>query len=145
LECLELIIRNSTRNEAKEYSLQYLHINDSIKKVRQQAKINLPKLNTISKEKDENIELKAQKLIQHQEQKTKLTTLFITTIAFLVVFIYYFLSVKNKREKIKTSYDRSANSKKLHDELANDVYQTMAFVEMQDLSYSYNKKHYSTT
>jgi hypothetical protein len=39
----------STRNEAKEYSLQYLHINDSIKKVRQQAKINLPKLNTISK------------------------------------------------------------------------------------------------
>jgi hypothetical protein len=60
LECLELIIRNSTRNEAKEYSLQYLHINDSIKKVRQQAKINLPKLNTISKEKDENIELKAQ-------------------------------------------------------------------------------------
>jgi bifunctional pyridoxal-dependent enzyme with beta-cystathionase and maltose regulon repressor activities len=29
---------------------------------------------------------------------------------------------------------------KLHDELANDVYQTMAFVEMQDLSYSYNKE-----
>jgi hypothetical protein len=26
------------------------------------------------------------------------------------------------------------------DELANDVYQTMAFVEMQDLSYSYNKE-----
>jgi hypothetical protein len=54
------LIRNN-RNEAKEYSLQYLHINDSIKKVRQQAKINLPKLNTISKKrKDENTELKAQ-------------------------------------------------------------------------------------
>jgi hypothetical protein len=44
LECLELIIRNSTRNEAKEYSLQYLHINDSIKKVRQQAKNQFAKI-----------------------------------------------------------------------------------------------------
>jgi hypothetical protein len=58
LECLELIIRNST-NEAKEYSLQYLHINDSIKKVRQQAK-NQFKIKYDFKRKDENIELKAQ-------------------------------------------------------------------------------------
>jgi hypothetical protein len=61
LECLELIIRNSTRNEAKEYSLQYLHINDSIKKVRQQAKNQFAKIKyDFKKEKDENIELKAQ-------------------------------------------------------------------------------------
>jgi hypothetical protein len=59
LECLELIIRNSTRNEAKEYSLQYLHINDSIKKVRQQAKNQFAKIK-FQKKKDENIELKAQ-------------------------------------------------------------------------------------
>jgi hypothetical protein len=65
LECLELIIRNSTRNEAKEYSLQYLHINDSIKKVRQQAKTIYKIKYDFKKEKDENIELKAQKLIQH--------------------------------------------------------------------------------
>jgi hypothetical protein len=144
LECLELLIRNSTRNEAKEYSLQYLHINDSIKKVRQQAKNQFAKIKyDFKKEKDENIELKAQKLIQLQEQKNKnLLLYFITTIAFgVALFIYYFLSVKNKREKIKTSYDTEVRiAKKLHDELANDVYQTMAFVETQDLSSSHNKE-----
>jgi hypothetical protein len=60
LECLELIIRNSTR-EAKEYSLQYLHINDSIKKVRQQAKNQFAKIKYDFKKENENIELKAQK------------------------------------------------------------------------------------
>jgi hypothetical protein len=49
-----------------------------------------------------------------------------------------FFRSKQKR-KIKTSYDTSARAKNF-DELANDVYQTMAFVEMQDLSYSYNKE-----
>jgi hypothetical protein len=59
LECLELIIRN-TRNENQEYSLQYLHINDSIKKVRQQAKNQFAKIKyDFKKKKDEN-ELKAQ-------------------------------------------------------------------------------------
>jgi hypothetical protein len=37
----------------QKYSLQYLHINDSIKKVRQQAKNQLPKLNTREKKKKE--------------------------------------------------------------------------------------------
>jgi hypothetical protein len=105
----------------------------------------LPKLNTISKEKDENIELKAQKLIQHQEQKTKLTTLFYNDNCFWLPYssIIFFRSKKKRKLKPPTIQVRIA--KKLHDELANDVYQTMAFVEMQDLSYSYNKEHYSTT
>lgn len=144
LQCLELLIRNSTRNEAKEYSLQYLHINDSIKKVRQQAKNQFAKIKyDFKKEKDENTELKAQKLIQLQEQKNKnLLLYFITTIAFgIALFIYNFLSVKNKREKIKTSYSTEIRiAKKLHDELANDVFQTMAFAETQDLSTSQNKE-----
>jgi hypothetical protein len=38
--------------------LQYLHINDSIKKVRQQAKNQFAKIKYDFKEKDENIELK---------------------------------------------------------------------------------------
>jgi nicotinic acid mononucleotide adenylyltransferase len=49
-----------------------------------------------------------------------------------------FFRSKQKR-KIKTSYDTEVRIAKNFDELANDVYQTMAFVEMQDLSYSYNK------
>jgi hypothetical protein len=58
----------------------------------------LPKLNTISKKKDENIELKAQKDDSEQKKKN-LLLYFITTIAFgIALFIYYFLSVKTKEK-----------------------------------------------
>jgi hypothetical protein len=52
-------------------------------------------------------------------------------------------SVKSK-EKNKTSYNTEILFKKLHDELANDVF-AMAFAETQDLSTSQNKKYYLTT
>ena len=56
-------------------------------------------------------------------------------------FISFYLIAKNKREKIQTSYDTEIRiAKKLHDELANDVYHTMAFAETQDLSSSQNKE-----
>jgi signal transduction histidine kinase len=55
--------------------------------------------------------------------------------------VYNYLVAKNKREKIKTSYNTETRiAKKLHDELANDVYHTMAFAETQDLSTSQNKE-----
>lgn len=50
------------------------------------------------------------------------------------------ISILLKREKLKTSYDTEVRiAKKLHDELANDVYQTMVFSETHDLSTSHNK------
>ena len=50
------------------------------------------------------------------------------------VFLYYYLKNRNKKEKAEAVYQSETRiSKKLHDELANDVYQTMAFVETQDL------------
>jgi hypothetical protein len=79
-------------------------------------------------------------LIQHQEQKNKTYySIYITTIAFGCL-IHLLFSFGQNKEKIKTSYDTEVRIAKNFDELANDVYQTMAFVEMQDLSYSYNKE-----
>jgi hypothetical protein len=59
-------------------------------------------------------------------------------------FIYYYLRSQKQREKLKPPTIQSANSKKLHDELANDVYQTMAFGNA-GLIILITKKHYSTT
>jgi signal transduction histidine kinase len=57
------------------------------------------------------------------------------------IFLYYFLKAVNKKEKIQTSYTTETRiAKKLHDELANDVYQTIAFAETQDLSSAQNKE-----
>jgi signal transduction histidine kinase len=144
LESLKLLIRNSTGEPLKKYTTNYIHINDSITKVRQQAKNQFAKIKYDSKkEKDENIKLKEQKVLHLEQEKNKnLLIYFIVTIGLLTtLFISYFLIAKNKREKIQTSYNTETRiAKKLHDELANDVYYTLAFAETQDLSTSQNKE-----
>jgi tetratricopeptide (TPR) repeat protein len=147
LESLKLLIRNSSGTSLKKYSLNYIHINDSITKVRQQAKNQFAKMKYDSKKgNDEILQLKAQKdenALELQLQKnTTLNLYFIVGLLLTITgFIYSYLVEKSKRGKIKTSYDTEVRiAKKLHDELANDVYQTMAFVETQDLSSSHNKE-----
>ena len=57
------------------------------------------------------------------------------------IIITNLILIKNRREKIKVSYNTEIRiAKKLHDELANDVYHTMAFAETQDLSDIHNKE-----
>jgi signal transduction histidine kinase len=147
LHSLELLIKNSTGEPLKKYSINYIHINDSIAKVRQKAKNQFAKMKYDSKKgSDEILQLKAQKTenaLELQLQKnTTLNLYFIVGIILSITgSIYYYLVDKSKRGKIKTSYDTEVRiAKKLHDELANDVYQTMAFVETQDLSSSHNKE-----
>ena len=147
LESLTLLIQSSAGNQSKTYSEKYIKLNDSITKVRQKARNQFAKIKYDSKkEKDENLLLKTQKIenaLQLEEQKNRnLLMSFLILIGFLVtVFLYYFLKAVNKKEKIQTSYETETRiSKKLHDELANDVYHTMAFAETQDLSSSQNKE-----
>ena len=57
------------------------------------------------------------------------------------LFVNVYLVAKNKREKIKTSSITEIRiMKKLPDELANVLYQTMAFAETQHLSTANNKE-----
>ena len=144
---LALLIKNFDGIESKKFALIHLHISDSINKVRQKAKNNFAKIKYDSKkEKEENLNLKTQKIqtaLQLEQQKNRNLVLYFIvgiTISF-ASFIYYYLIAKSKREKIKTAYATEIRiAKKLHDELANDVYQTLAFVETQDLSTIDNKE-----
>jgi signal transduction histidine kinase len=147
LKSLALLIENSIGKESKKFSLLHLKINDSINQVRQKAKNQFAKIKYDSKkEKEENLKLKAQKAenaLQLEQQKNKNQFLYfvVVLIIALSIFILNFLVTKNKREKIKTSYNTEIRiAKKLHDELANDVYHTMAFAETQDLSSNENKE-----
>ncbi|WP_281336126.1 tetratricopeptide repeat-containing sensor histidine kinase [Flavobacterium eburneipallidum] len=147
LESLSLLIENSAGNQSKIYSKKYIQINDSIKKVRQKARNQFAKIKYDSKkEKEENSKLKTQKietaleLEQHKNRNLILIFLVITGIL-STIFLYYFLKALNKKEKIQISYDTETRiSKRLHDELANDVFHTLAFAETQDLSTSQNKE-----
>lgn len=144
LECLKLLIQNSSGDELKKHSLAFIHINDSINKVRQKAKNQFAKIKyDFKKEKDENLKLKAQKEFESEKQKNKNIILYVIVaiITFVSIIITNLIMIKNKREKIKTSYNTEIRiAKKLHDELANDVYHTMAFAETQDLSTTHNKE-----
>jgi signal transduction histidine kinase len=144
IDCLELLIQNSSGNKSKEFSTLYLHINDSINKVRLKAKNQFAKIKYDStKEKDENVKLKAQTVLQQEQQHNRNLLLYfvVGTIITMSILVGNFLVAKNKREKIKSSYNTEIRiAKKLHDELANDVFQTMAFAETQDLSTFQNKE-----
>ena len=147
LKSLALLIENSSGNESKEFSILHLRINDSINKVRQKAKNQFVKIKYDSKkEREENLSLKTQKaenalLLEQQKNRNLILYLAVGIIIMISVFVYNYLVAKNKREKIKTSYNTETRiAKKLHDELANDVYHTMAFAETQDLSTIQNKE-----
>lgn len=144
---LSLLIQTSPENQLKKLSLDYIRINDSITKVRQKMKNQFAKIKYDSKEdKEENQRLKTQNAITalelEQQKNSNLILIFITIIGVLsTFFIYYFLKAINKKEKIQTSYDTETRiAKKLHDELANDVYNTMAFAETQDLTSNQSKE-----
>ncbi|MDI6046342.1 tetratricopeptide repeat-containing sensor histidine kinase [Flavobacterium yafengii] len=141
---LKLLIELNTGNKSKEYSLKYLDINDSITKVRQKSKNQFAKIKYDSKkEKEENLKLKAQKVLEseHQKKRNLILYLVVGIITVISISITNLLLARNKREKIKASYTTEIRiAKKLHDELANDVYHTMAFAETQDLSTNHNKE-----
>ncbi|WP_281297128.1 tetratricopeptide repeat-containing sensor histidine kinase [Flavobacterium limnophilum] len=147
LESLKLLIKNSHRNQLKKYSLDYIRINDSLVKARQKAKNQFAKIKYDSKlDKEENLRLKTQKAetaleLEKQKNQNLVLNFLVITGILSTIFLYYFLKAINKKEKIQTSYDTETRiSKKLHDELANDVYHTLAFAETQNLSTSQNKE-----
>ena len=135
---LSLLIKHSTGEELKKHSLNYIDLSDSITKVRQKAKNYFAKLKyDTKKEKEENLKLKAEKELQQELEKSKNIVIIFTIVMIVFVsgFAYYYLIEKNKKEKLQTAYNTEIRiSKKLHDELANDIFQTINFAETNDLS-----------
>jgi signal transduction histidine kinase len=146
LKSLKLLIEVSTGNQSKKYALDYIRINDSITRARQIAKNQFAKMKYDSKQhREENQKLKIEKdqnKIQLEQQKNRILLLFllITITIILTLLIVIFLNRKNRRVKVKTTIETENRiSKKLHDEVANDLYQTIAFAETQNLGFNENK------
>ncbi|NRT17074.1 signal transduction histidine kinase [Flavobacterium sp. 28A] len=147
LESLKQLIYLSTGTPLKKYSKLFINLNDSIIKERFRSKKIFTKIKYDSKkEKEENIKLKKQEIknslkLEIQKNKTQVLYLIILIILITTAFIYYYLKAKSNREKIQASYKTETQiAKKLHDELANDVYQMMKFAETKNLSTPKNKE-----
>ena len=148
MSSLELLIKNSSDQELRKYATKYVHIVDSIFEVRQKAKNQFARIKYDSKrEREENLKLKSQKIenelqIERQENRNIISYIIILVALSLVVILYFHLTSRANRQKIEATYKSETRiSKKLHDELANDVYHTMAFIENKNLSIEENKEH----
>ena len=140
LLALSLLMEVSPPSQLPNYTKRYLQLNDSISKVKQIAKNQFAKIKyDATQERNENLQLKAAKaenaLALAQQRFNNYLLFFILLLVLIaVVLLYFYLKNKSKKEKQAAIYESETRiAKKLHDELANDVYQTIAFAETQDL------------
>ncbi len=141
LEFLDLLIKKSSGDELKKYATKYIEINDSLKIANQKAKNIFAKIQYDSqREKDENLRLKNEGIKQLRKRNVYIV-LTIVGMSLLGFYILKKVRRKSKKEKVNVAYTTEVRlSQKLHDELANDVYQTIAFAEGQDLTSAKNKE-----
>jgi len=148
LEALQILISNDNSPNTNKYIQQFFTLNDSIIKVRNNFKNKSAKIKyDAKKEKDENEKLRLEKAEnQLSLQKAKyLRIVFVIVFFFLVILIAILIRYyknKNKAIEFKSSYDTETRiSKKIHDELANDVFQVIAFAESQPLAVENTKEN----
>ena len=140
LEALEFLMTYNLEKGINSYATLFLHLNDSIKTVRNNAKNQFAKIKYDSKEATlENIKYKEQRAITLLKLETQKNEKYLLGFGFVVLlggigFLIHYFRNKNKRELLVASYTTETRiSKKLHDELANDVFYAMTFAETQDL------------
>lgn len=140
LEALAFLMSHNPEKGVNRYAALFVHLNDSIKKVRNNAKNQFVKIKYDSRKATlENIKYKGQRaetLFQIETQKNEKYLLIFGLVLLLVAVVglvnYY--QNKTKRERFEASYNTETRiAKKLHDELANDVFYAMTFAETQDL------------
>lgn len=147
MDALKLLIDNSNGTDLKKHSIQYVETVERISEIRNRSKNKLAKIKYDSKkEKNENLILKTYKArneLQLEKQKTIniISYVVIALSLSLILTLYFYLTSKGKKVKIEATYfSETRISKKLHDELANDIYHTMAFAENKNLSIVENKE-----
>ncbi|WP_444626198.1 tetratricopeptide repeat-containing sensor histidine kinase [Flavobacterium columnare] len=145
LKALLLIIKlpQSTQKQA----LQYANLQDSITQIRSTAKNQFAKIRYDARvAKEENLKLKNEKIatdlkLQKSQNEKNIWISASALLATLIFFIYNYLKNKTQLEKQKATYFTETKiAKKIHDEIANDVFQTMSFVETQKIEKPENRE-----
>ncbi|MDQ6470867.1 ATP-binding protein [Flavobacterium sp. LHD-80] len=138
LKALSFLMTNNSVTNKTEYIQKFIFLNDSILKVRNNFKNKFAKIKYDSKkEKDENEKLRLEKAVAQKDSENEK----IVFIGILIILLFLFAYLKkhydnrNRIGKIKTVYDTETRiSKDIHDELANDVFDTITFTQTQSLT-----------
>ncbi|SHN20554.1 tetratricopeptide repeat-containing sensor histidine kinase [Flavobacterium xinjiangense] len=140
LEALAFLMAHNQEKRINGSALMFINLDDSIKKIRNNAKNQFAKIRYDSRKANlESIKYKgerAETLLQLATQKNQKYLFFIGFVILLggIVFIINYYKAKTKRERLEANYNTETRiSKQLHDELANDVFYAMTFAGTQDL------------
>ena len=84
--------------------------------------------------KENELKLKTSALDSEQQKGKTISALFLAILILLSsIFVFIYLRFKHKKEKLQGIYDTESRiSKKIHDEVANDVFQLMTKLEHED-------------
>ena len=148
LEALAFLMSQNQEKGENSYVRLFINLNDSIKKVRSNAKNQFAKIRYDSRkailESIKYKEQRAENLLELETQKNQKYLLFFgffTLLGGIVLIVNYYKS-KTKRERLEASYSTETRiSKELHDELANDVFYAMTFAGTQDLQNPIKKEN----
>lgn len=134
LEALNLLFTATSNNNLKnQFHETYIQINDSLQNARQQAK------NQFAKIKYDSEKAETQKQTYQLRMYGSIALLILSFAVF--VLLYRLTLQRNKRKVLETQYNTETKiAKRLHDELANDVHNTIAFAETQNLENELNKE-----
>lgn len=132
LEALENIIKISSPAQTEEYAREYVRLSDSLRIARLRVQNVFAKIQYDEEQKIQEIQQlqtisARQKLAIAQERQRKI--IYISGIVVLLLgssLLIMYLRQRHKRERLKEVYRTETRiSKKVHDELANDVYTVM--------------------
>ncbi|WP_235016385.1 ATP-binding protein [Aquimarina sp. AU474] len=136
LEALTYLKKLSPSSEYIKYDVKHDRIYDSINMARATSRNKYAAIRYNSaKERKENLQLKAQQQIVLQKQKTK--NIIYLGLGILTIlsstFLFFYLRTKHKKEKIQERHTTEKRlSKKLHDEVGNDLYYLL--LQLQKIS-----------
>lgn len=136
VEALKRLISLSEGRERDEYLERFLFLNDSLKEASTKLRYQFAKIRFDEERKEQQIDLlEAENLTQSLRTERLRTRNIVSSLAALLVIIisgalFYYIRQRGKREKIKQIYlTESRISKRIHDELANDIYHVMSSIE----------------
>lgn len=136
LTAIEKLIQLSSLEKTRELSNRYIQLNDSIKAENIQSKNLFAKIRFDEEQKQKEINnLEAEtikQLLEAEELKNQMIVLSLGGLLLLVSggFGFYYFRQKHKKEKLQEVHKTETRiSKKIHDELANDIYNMMSSVE----------------
>lgn len=136
LLALDFLIRHPD-GDLPQLSARYVQVSDSLRVARQKGRNHFAALRyDFRKEREDKLRAQAesaQARLQEATQRNEKTLWLMTTIAATLGLVAFYKISENR--KWKATYEAETRiSQRLHDELANDIHQTMVFTETADFS-----------